>query len=176
MIWMNSVVKQMCPWHCSKKRRHRQSTPLSQPSSIEVTPEPVTEAPTTQEPTEAPSTEEPTEAPSTEEPTLSPSVVPATDEPTPLPSEIATAEPTPAESQEDTVTGKQSDADDTEALDNLDVDLCIDESDTKFSVLGEENDCRWLRCAHEAIRQSACLEGSDAWKICRVTCGRCPDS
>jgi hypothetical protein len=154
----------------------QQETAPSAELTAEPTTEEPTEAPSREEPTEAPTVEEPTEAPTAEEPSLSPSVAPATDEPTPLPSEITTAEPTPAESQEDTVTGKQSDTDNTEVLDNLDEDLCIDEPDTTFFVLGGENDCRWLRCAHEAIRQSACLEGTDAWKICRFTCGRCPDS
>jgi hypothetical protein len=102
-------------------------------------------------------------------PSLDPTPNPTTLEPTSKPLLESTPEPTPEQTG---AAGKQTDIDtDQESVENV----CMDEPDSKFHLLEEgEHDCRWLHCAHEALRQWSCKEGSEAWKICRATCGRCP--
>lgn len=147
--------------------------------SIAVISQPMTtNAPVTGGTTSMPSAavEPMTEAQVTGVPTSMPSVAvePPTLAPTFAETEASgeTLLPTSSETLSETIDGTL-DADNQGVVD---VDLCIDESGAIIQILNGEYDCRWLRCAHEAIRQSACVEGNEAWGLCRATCGRCPDS
>lgn len=140
-------------------------------STLEPTPEERTSEPI-MEPTDGPATE-PTFVSTAEETSLRTKEPTIIEDETNMPTLVGTSEPSAEDSSVGTQTGTEISTID---VDDTDTGPCIDQPEAKLqSFGGGQKDCTWLYYAHEAIRQWSCVEGNEGWRICRVTCGRCPN-
>ena len=124
----------------------------------------------TPEPTRAP-TPRPTPQPATPRPTLRPTPMP-----TPRPTLRPTPGPSPAPTSLPTSRPTHSPTPPFSAVTSSTSGGCSDAPDSvKFQIgaFHGDKDCLWLRSSHAVIIQWSCSEGSDAWRLCKATCGKC---
>lgn len=143
------------------------------PTTRAPTPKPPTKAPTPH-PTLKPRTPQPTAKPRTPMPTRQPKTIPPKNLRSPLPTRAPlTHAPTPKTSPPDKPKPALKA---TSAAADYTTSGCNDAPDTVTFEVGAfhgDKTCSWLRDSHSVIQKWTCEEGSDAWKLCKKSCGRC---